>query len=277
MLRFIDTTEKEETQKSGYMCEHLLCFYSMTTEKTALLNETFPVFINNDNEADAIFFGLRERYESENSCLSKLSELSLTSVNTVTPVALKKPNITTRSEDFDYHIDVQQFNFSLKGNKYKRLRYTVKQLQKLKYNQKINRRLTPSHLHILSRHMARHDLAVWDFEELISLEAFFREHNHGFMMEAYLGNRLIGFDVVDFFEHNKIMVVPLGIYAEEPRVSDFLMYENLKYAKENGYQWLDVGLTCNDYGIQRFKEKWMAKPKFKIFVQKMQTGKKATS
>ena len=37
------------------------------------------------------------------------------------------------------------------------------------------------------------------------------------------------------------MVVPLGIYLQVPGVSEILMYEELKYSKENGYEWLDIG------------------------------------
>jgi len=72
---------------------------------------------------------------------------------------------------------------------------------------------------------------------------------------------------VDFFEDNKIMVVPLGIYLEAPLVSDFLMYENLKFAKDKGCEWVDVGPTCGIDGLKSFKEKWFAEPKFKLYVQ----------
>jgi len=74
---------------------------------------------------------------------------------------------------------------------------------------------------------------------------------------------------IDFFEDNRIMVVPLGIYLQNPLVSDFMMYENLKFAKDKGYKWLSVGPACGLAGLRRFKEKWFAKPKFKVYVQEM--------
>ncbi len=269
MLRFLNKTEKEELQRSGYMYEHLLCFYSMASDRTAIFNETFPVFLNNYNEADIVFFGIGDKKEQTNKCLLELSKLPLKIINIITPVALEEPNIMLRYVDWDYHINIKDFDFDLKGNKHKRIRYIVKQFQKQQYHTKIGRKLTPSHLYILSRHLSRHLFDVWDFEEILFLDKFFREHKHGFMIEVYKEDRLIGFDVIDFFEDNRIMVVPLGIYLEAPRISDFLMYENLKYAKENHYEWLDIGLTCGNIGLQHFKEKWNAVPKFKIIVQKM--------
>ena len=44
MLRFLTDEEKEEAQKRGYMCEHLLCLYSMIADRTALYDQHFPVF-----------------------------------------------------------------------------------------------------------------------------------------------------------------------------------------------------------------------------------------
>jgi len=115
--------------------------------------------------------------------------------------------------------------------------------------------------------MTRHTLDVWDYEELLSLERYFREHDHGLMMEVYQDDKLIGFDFIDFFDDNQIMVVPLGIYLESYRLSDFMMYQNLKFAKEKGYTWLDIGTVCGSEGLRHFKEKWFAEPKFKLFIQ----------
>jgi hypothetical protein len=72
---------------------------------------------------------------------------------------------------------------------------------------------------------------------------------------------------VDFVDDDSIMVVPLGTYLDRQLVSDFLMYENLKFAWERGCEWVDVGPTCGSDGVRRFKEKWFAKPKFNLHVQ----------
>ena len=61
MLRILNSREKEDLQRKGYMCEHLLCFYSMVSNQTALYNNNFPVFLNPFGEADVILFGLEDR------------------------------------------------------------------------------------------------------------------------------------------------------------------------------------------------------------------------
>jgi len=267
MLQILSKNEKEDAQKRGYMCEHLLCLYSMTSQRTALYNDDFPVYLNGFGEVDVILFGLRRKGDGL-KCVQELVKLPVNTLNIVSPTAFHGlPNVRTRYVDWDFHIMVEQFDFDFKGSAYRDIRYRLRQTEKMGYRMRLSREFTPSHTYILSRHMARCKLDVWDYEELLSLERFFREHDHGLMMEAYKDDRLVGFDVVDFLEDNRIMVVPLGIYLEPQLVSDFMMYENLKYAKNKGYEWLDVGPACRIEGLRRFKEKWLAKPKFKIHVQ----------
>jgi len=268
MLRFLSDAEKEKTQRRGYMCEHLLCWYSMTSDKTALWDEDFPVYFSGYGEVDFILFGLSGREVNRLACVRELLKLPIRELNIVSPEALNGlAGVETLYTDWDYHIDMEHFDLDLKGRKYRDIRYNVKRVDKMGYHVKTGREFTRSHTYIVSRHMARHSLDIWDFEELLSVERFFREHSHGFMMEAYRGDRLIGFDVVDFFEETGMMVVPLGVYLEEPRLADFLMWENLKYAKDKGYRWLDVGLSCRNVGLQEFKRKWLAEPKYKLSVQ----------
>lgn len=268
MLRTLSEKEKEKAQRGGYMCEHLLCLYSMVSDQTALYDDEFPVFLNSFGEVDVILFGLGKKDEKRFECLQELVKLPINTLNIVSPVAFQKiPSIRTRYVDWDFHINVDRFDFDLKGRKYKDIRYRLRQADEMGYSTKLSRNFTPNHTYILSRHMARYKLDVWDYEELLSLERFFMEHEHGLMMEVYLNDRLIGFDVIDFFEDSKIMVVPLEICLEAPLVSDFLMHENLKFARDRGHEWVDVGPACGNPGIRRFKEKWFAKPKYQLFVQ----------
>lgn len=274
MLRFLTNEEKEKEQKRGYMCEHLLCLHSMTSKRTALYNNNFPVYLSGYGEADIILFGLMDGKEDKLSCVLELLKLPIKELNIVSPSALNGiVNIKTRYVDFDYHIDVNQFDLDLKGRKYKNIRYSMKKADKKGYRIRFGREFTWSHAYILSRHMAHHTLNLWDFEELLSLERFFREHNHCLMLEAYYEDKLMGFDVVDFFEENRIMAVPLEICLEKPSLADFLMLENLKYAKDNGYKRLDIGLACGNTGLQDFKKKWLAEPKYKLFVQTIEISR----
>lgn len=269
MLRTLSKEEKEDIQRRGYIYEHLACLYSLVSDITALYKEEFLVFLNSFGEADVVLFGLGTNKEDRFRCVQDLAQLPVSKLNIISPVAFDMPNVKTRYVDWDFHIDVNQFDFDLRGSKYKKIRNILRKVEKMNYKIKLTKNFTPKHTYILSRHLLRRKLDAWDYEELLSLEKFFREHDHGLMMEVYKDDRLIGFDVLDFFEDNKIMVVPLGIYLPNPLVSDFMMYENLKFAKNRGYEWIDVGPACGVSGLRRFKEKWFAKPKFKIFVQIM--------
>lgn len=268
MLRILSRKEKEEAQRRGYMCEHLLCLYSMISDRTALYNDDFPVFMNGYEEADVVLFGLGKGDEDRYECVRELVKLPISTLNIVSPVVIQGlTSVRARYVDWDYHISVDSFDFDLKGGAYKNIRHNLRKAEKMGYRMRLTREFSPRHTYLISRHMARRRLDVWDYEELLSLERFFREHDHGLMMEAYRDDRLVGFDVVDFFDDNGIMVVPLGIYLEAPLVSDFLMYENLRFARYKGYEWVDVGPACGRAGLRRFKEKWFAEPKFKLCVE----------
>ncbi|UCH02566.1 MAG: hypothetical protein JSV20_01910 [Candidatus Bathyarchaeota archaeon] len=271
MLKALNKDEIEVAQSEGYMCEHLLCLYSTVAYKTELYNDTFPVFSSKYDEADVVLFGLKQDDEDRLGCVKYLSKKKpIKTLNIISPEPLNSlPNTELKYTVLDYHINVNQFDINMKGKKYKSIRYRINQAKKNDYTVKLGRNFSPSHIYLLSRHMTRRKYDAWDFEEMLSLERFLREHNHGMMMEVYKDDKLIGFDVIDFFENRKIMIVPLGIYLKISGLSDLLMYENLKYAKENGYIWLDVGSACGEPKLRRFKEKWFAKPTYKICVQSM--------
>jgi hypothetical protein len=269
MLRQLSKQEIEAFQRKGYMCEHLLSLYSIIARYTALLDDNFPVFVNGFKEADVIFFGLKDRNTGEIESLNELKKYANT-INIISPCEIQGQNIVTRYVDWDYHIALDTFSLDLKGKEYKRIRYRVNQAEKQGYYTKISRDLTANHLYLLSRYMSVHELTFWDYEEVLSLERYFLKFNHCRMIEVYNQGALCGFDVVDFYDDTGMMVVPLGIYLHPQKISDFMMYEDINYAKQKGYEILDVGPSCQNPGLQRFKEKWFAKPAHQLFVHCMQ-------
>ncbi|MFX1266177.1 MAG: hypothetical protein ACFFH0_12395 [Promethearchaeota archaeon] len=274
MLLFLSDEEKEKLQKIGYLCEHLLCFYSMAADRTALFDGNFPVYFSSYNDVDVILFGLEDKSVDGSECVQAILQFPIKELNIVAPKPPKGlAGIGTLDSDWDYHINIEKFDIDLRGRAYKTIRSTLHRADKMNYHIKISREFTRNHIYIISRHMARHNLNVWDFEELLSLESFFQEHSHGFMMEAYYKDKLVGFDVVDFFDDNGIMVVPLGVYQPSPLLADFLMYENIKYAKSEGLKWLDVGLCCGNTGLQKFKEKWFAEPTYQLYIQTIKNSR----
>ncbi len=266
MLRHLNNQEIEAFQRKGYMCEHLLSLYSIIAQYTALLDDNFPVFVNGFKEADVIFFGLKDRNAGKIENLKGI-EKHVNTINIISPFRIQGKNIISKYVDWDYHIPLDDFSLDLKGKEYKRIRYRVKQAEKEGYYTKISRELTSNHLYLLSRYLNVHELNPWDYEEILSLERYFKEFNHCLMIEVHNQDGLRGFDIVDFYEDTAMMVVPLGIYLHPRKVSDFMMYEDINYAKQRGYKILDVGPSCLNPGLQRFKEKWFAKPAHQFFVQ----------
>jgi hypothetical protein len=278
MFEILNKKDKESLQRKGYLYEHLLCLYSSVADTTVLYNANFPIFINGFREADAILYGFLLEDKSRYECVRALSRLPIKRLNIVSPVPLDKfPRMEVRYIDWDYQINLKDFDLDLRGSKYKRIRSSLKKTERMGYETKISREFTKKHVYIISRHLSRHKFEAWDYEELLSLERFFKEHDHGLLMEVYKGGILLGFDVIDFFEDNKIMTVPLGMYLESPFVSDFMMYENLKFAESHGYEWIDLGPTCGVIGLRWFKEKWLGKPRFKLYVQVMDIRSRRTS
>lgn len=270
MLKILTKKDKELLQRRGYMYEHLLCLYSVVSDTTALYEEAYPVFVNSYGEADVVLFSLGLKDLNRLKCVQDLTQLHINRLNIVSPEAFSGlPGLRTRYVDWDFHIDVNRFDLDLKGTEYRNIRHDLRKAERMNYSIRLGREFTPQHTYILSRHLVRHELQAWDYEELLSLDRFFREHDHGLMMEIYKSDTLVGFDVVDFFEDKGIMVVPLGIYLQHPFISDFMMYENIKFAKKEDYEWLSVGPTCGLAGLRRFKEKWLAEPKFKLYVQEI--------
>ncbi len=175
MLRYLEKNENEDVQMRGYMCEHLICLYSTVADKTALYDDNFPVFISRYGEADVILFGLTKRDGDKLACIRDLSHMPFKTLNIVSPEPLTVlPNTELKYSVLDYHINVNHFDLDLKGSKYKRIRYRVRQAQRSGYHTKLSRDFTPSHIYVLSRHMTHHKYDAWDFEELLSLERFFR-------------------------------------------------------------------------------------------------------
>jgi hypothetical protein len=278
MFKILSKTDKESLQRKGYIYEHLLCLYSSVSDTTILYNANFPIFINGFREADAILYGFGDGDKGRYECVKELSRLPVSRLNIVSPVPLDKfPRMEVRYIDWDYQINLKDFDLNLRGSKYRRIRYSLKRAERMGYETKISRQFTPKHVYVMARHLTRHRFEAWDYEELLSMERFFREHDHGLLMEVYKDGGLLGFDVVDFFEDNRIMVVPLGMYLERPFVSDFMMHENLKFAESRGYEWVDLGPTCGVTGLRWFKEKWLGKPRFKLYVQAMNIRSKRPS
>ena len=98
MFRILSKKEQEDAQRRGYMCEHLLCLYSIVANQTVLFNNEFPVFISGFGEADVVLFGFGgNEIKDKLKCVRELAELPINTINFISPTTFHElPNVRTK-------------------------------------------------------------------------------------------------------------------------------------------------------------------------------------
>jgi hypothetical protein len=166
--------------------------------------------------------------------------------------------------DRDYQINLKSFDENLRGGPYEKLRYRTNNAKRRGYTLSIGKEMSTAHSYIIAVHMAKGIYNIWDCQLYLKINEYITKFPSPRFFNVLLNGELIGFDIVDVT--GKVMVIPLGFYLSYPSLSDFLMYNELVYAKKQGFEWLDVGWSC-DPGLEEFKKKWMAIPRFTVCVQ----------
>lgn len=162
----------------------------------------------------------------------------------------------------DYQISLDEFDEKFRGRGFRKLRGTVEKAKE-RYKLVISKEFTCAHSYIMAECMKRIEFEDWDHWCFVMLSDYLRKFPSPLLFNAYKGDKLVGFDLVDFTD--TVMVVPYGFYLPHKYVADFLMYAEIIYAKQNKYKWLDVGWGC-DPGVVSFKRKWKAFPRFELFI-----------
>jgi hypothetical protein len=179
-------------------------------------------------------------------------------------------------EDKDFQINLRQFDEKLNGRANKHLRYRVKNAEKRGYSLALGKKLTIAHSHIVALHMTKTTYATWDYQLYLRLNDYLNRFSSPKLFNVFSGDTLIGFDVVDFL--SETMTIPLGFYLDYPSLADFLLYLEILHGKAQGFEWLDIGWVCNNLGLEAFKKKWAAIPRFNVYIQdyqKMNKNEKA--
>jgi len=168
--------------------------------------------------------------------------------------------------DKDYQISLGQFDEKLAGRSFKSLRYRVNHAKRCGYSLSVGRDFGPAHMSIIANFLAKSkEYELWDYQLYLGLGEYVREFESPRLFDVFSDGLLIGFDVVDVL--SDVMIVPLGFYLDYPSIADFLIYEEIVYAKRQGFKWLDIGWACNVPGLEEFKVKWKAVPKFEVSMQ----------
>ncbi|KPV62735.1 MAG: hypothetical protein AOA66_1231 [Candidatus Bathyarchaeota archaeon BA2] len=262
-------------QQLGHFDEHLASFYSLAFGEPYVYEDTYLVYY--DRFSKILYLSLFELngYEDKLQCVETNVKLFEPEEIVITSPEKLQTDIgdfhcANINFDRDYQIYLPKFNETLEGNAYKHLRYRVRNAIKRGYYLEIGRKMTPAHYHLIACHEATKKCDLWDSQLYLGIRDYLKHFASPLLFNVFSNKMLIGFDVVDFLKDT--MTIPLGFYLEYPSLADFTLFREIAYAKEKGYTWLDLGWACNP-GVESFKKKWMAEPKFEIWTQEyVKTG-----
>jgi len=256
-------------QRLGHFDEHLVSFYSVAFGDPYIYEDTY--LLHYDQFSKILYLTLFELNGCEDRlrCIETAKKLFKPEKIVITsPEKLQTDmgdfHCVNIDFDRDYQIYLPKFNETLEGNPYKDLRYRVHNAIRRGYYLEIGRKMIPAHYHIVACHELEKKCNLWDSQLYLSIRDYLRHFASPLLFNVFSNKMLIGFDVVDFL--NDTMTIPLGFYLDYPSLADFILFKEIVYAKEKGYTWLDLGWACNP-GVESFKRKWMAQPKFEIWTQ----------
>ena len=269
-LKSLSEKELISYQRRGYFDENLVTFYSIAYGKPYVCRDTYILYSDPLTKTLSVFLfelnGKENVLECVNTALRnfKPNRLLVDSPEELPP-DIGDYHRERTFVDKDYQINVKEFDENLRGKAYEKLRYRVNNARKRGYKLTVDRKMTAAHSFVIASHMTKEIYNVWDYQLYLAINEYVTRFSSPRFFNVFLNGELVGFDLVDFTD--TAMIVPLGfILASYPSLSDFLMFEEVIYAKKQGLDWLDVGWSC-DPGLEEFKKKWTAIPRFTVYVQ----------
>lgn len=257
-------------QKRGYFDEHLVTFYSLAYGEPYAYKNTYLVYHDALSKALSLtLFGLNGN-ENKLECIQTSLDTFKPRIFWTTSPEKLPLNIADYScekifFDKDYQINLSKIDENLRGGSCKSLRYRVNNAKKRGYTLAMGKEITPAHSNLIALHMTKRSYNLWDYQLYLGINEYVRKFPSPRLFNVFWKDMLIGFDVVDMLGNT--MVTPLGFYLDYPSLTDFMIYSEVVHAKEHGFEWLDIGWACNNPGLEEFKMKWMAIPRFNIWVQ----------
>lgn len=261
-------------QRLGHFDEHLVTLYSLAYGEPYIYKETYLLYYNpSKKELSITLFGLKKNkdngHEDKMKCIQAgidafaLEKITLTTPERM-PQTLGDYGCQTAFFDRDYQVHLPEFDEKLQGHRYKDLRYRVQNAARRGYFSEVGKDVTRTHINLIELHLAKRTLNPWDIDLCKSVGKYIRKFSSPKLFNVFLGDVLIGFDVVDFLDGT--MATPLGFSLDYPSLADFITFKEVEYAKKQDLEWLDLGWACNS-GLENFKKKWLAVPRFNVWTQ----------
>ncbi len=268
LFRRLKKSMLTQYQRFGRFDEHLVSLYSLAYGNPYIYKDTYLVYY--DKYSRILYLSLFELNGPEDKIrcvetatkLFKPEQLIITSPQEL-PVDITGFHCLKTDFDKDYQIFIPDFDETLKGGKLKPLRYRVHNAEKRGYTLRIGKKMTPAHFHIIAQHEQSKKLDLYDSQLYLGIWEYLQKFKTPLLFNVFSNDgALIGFDLVDFFQDT--MTIPLGFYTDAPSLADFILHQEILYAKHKGCSWLDLGWACGS-GVEEFKKKWDAIPRFQIW------------
>jgi len=274
-LKRLSTEDVIKAQQRGNFDEHLATLYSTAYGEPYLYRNNYLFYHDSASKTISITLfeldGESGGDQERKSCFEDLTEY-FRPEKTITTSPCKLPQhvgdygCEKVYEDKDYQIALDQFDERLIGGAYKSLRYRVNHAKRCGYIIVLGKVLTPAHINIMAHFLARsRNYELWDYQLYLGLSEYVSKFDSPRLFNVFSDGLLIGFDVVDVL--SDVMTAPLGFYLDYPSIADFLIFEEIRHAKKHGFNWLDIGWACNVQGLEEFKTKWKAVPRFHVYMQ----------
>jgi len=259
-------------QKRGYFDDHLITLNAQVYGDPYVYKDTYLVY--HDPVCKMLWLTLYELKGNENhtdalECLkASLLEFEPRKIRAASPEKLESTigdyYCENAFSDRDYQIKLDEFDENLRGGSYDCLRYRVNNAVKRGYSLSLGKEITPAHSYIMASQISKRNYNLWDYQLFLRLNNYVGKSTTAKLFNVFLDDVLIGFDVVDFLDDT--MATPLGFYLDYPSLADFIMHKEVVYAKEQKFEWLDIGWSCSP-GLEEFKKKWKGIPRLNIYVQ----------
>jgi len=259
-------------QKRGYFDEHLITLNAQVYGDPYIYEDTYLVY--HDPISKMLWLTLFELNGHSNiidriKCLkTSIDEFKPRKIRAASPEKLEQTigdyYCENAFSDRDYQIKLDEFDENLRGGSYECLRYRVNNAIKRGYSLGVGKDITPAHSYIMASHVSKRNYNLWDHQLFLRLQNYVGKSTTAQLFNVFLDDVLIGFDVVDFLDNT--MATPMGFYLDYPSLSDYIMYKEIVYAKEQKFEWIDIGWSCSP-GLEEFKKKWKGIPRFNIYVQ----------
>jgi len=272
VFKRIQENDVSRCQERGYFDDHLITLNAQVYGDPYIYEDTYLVY--HDPISKMLWLTLFELKGHENhadrlECLkTSLVEFEPRRIRAASPEKLESTIgdyfCENAFSDRDYQIKLVEFDENLRGGSYDCLRYRVNNAVKRGYSLSVSKEITPAHSYIMASQISKRNYNLWDYQLFLRLNNYVGKSTTAKLFNVFLDDVLIGFDVVDFLDNT--MATPLGFYLDYPSLADFIMHKEVVYAKEQKFEWLDIGWSCSP-GLEEFKKKWKGIPRFNICVQ----------